>query len=252
MSPLIALAGRYGAPSRVSRDAVSFAGRRYLDAILRAGGEPVVISPQPLTTEDAKAMMQRFDGLVLMGGADVNPALYGQTAGPHIYGVQPEQDTFETSLLNAALKLDLPVLAVCRGMQLANVVLGGSLVQHLGELANASDLLAHAPKQFPVGEEFALHQVNIEAGSKMAQALGATQINGASFHHQGIDRLADDLIAVGYAPDGILEAVEHRTKWLLGMQWHPEDTAATDSAQQNLYNAFVRRSRELLAAKATI
>ena len=164
MSPLIALAGRYGAPSRVSRDAVAFAGRRYLDAILRARGEPVVIAPQPLTTEDAEAMMRRFNGLVLMGGADVNPALYGQAAGPHIYGVQPEQDTFETSLLNAALKLDLPVLAVCRGMQLANVVLGGSLVQHLGELANASDLLAHSPKQFPVGEEFALHQVNIEAG----------------------------------------------------------------------------------------
>jgi putative glutamine amidotransferase len=252
MSPLIALAGRYGAPSRVSRDAVAFAGRRYLDAILRAGGEPVVISPQPLTTHDAEAMMRRFNGLVLMGGADVNPSLYGQTAGPHIYGVQPEQDSFEISLLNAALNLDLPVLAVCRGMQLANVVLGGSLVQHLGELANASDLLAHAPKQFPVGEEFALHQVNIEPGSKMALALGATQIKGASFHHQGIAELASDLIAVGHAPDGILEAVEHRTKWLLGMQWHPEDTAATDSLQQNLYNAFVKRARELLAAEATI
>ena len=86
MSPLIALAGRYGAHSRVSRDAVAFAGRRYLDAILRAGGEPVVISPQPLKTKDAEAMMQRFDGLVLMGGADVNPILYGQVAGVHVYG----------------------------------------------------------------------------------------------------------------------------------------------------------------------
>ena len=86
MSPLIALAGRYGAPSRVSRDAVAFAGRRYLDAILRARGEPVVISPQPLKTKDAEAMMQRFDGLVLMGGADVNPILYGQVAGVHVYG----------------------------------------------------------------------------------------------------------------------------------------------------------------------
>lgn len=249
MSPLIAIAGRYGAPSRVSRDAVSFAGRRYLDAILRAGGEPVVIPPQPLTNQDAEAMMRRFNGLLLMGGADVNPALYGQVAGPHIYGVQPEQDTFESALLVAAMNLDLPVLAVCRGMQLTNVVLGGSLVQHLGELDNANELLAHAPKQFPVGEEFALHQINIEAGSKMAAALGATQINGASFHHQGILKLADELVGVGQAPDGILEAVEHRTKWLLGMQWHPEDTAATDSVQQNLYNAFVRRASELLAAE---
>ena len=249
MSPLIALAGRYGAPSRVSRDAVAFAGRRYLDAILRAGGEPVVISPQPLKTKDPEAMMQRFDGLVLMGGADVNPALYGQTAGIHIYGVQPEQDAFESALLNASLNADIPVLAICRGMQLANVVLGGSLVQHLGELANASKLLDHAPKQFPVGEEFALHRIDIEPNSQMASALGATQINGASFHHQGIDRLASDLIAVGYAPDGILEAVEHRTKWLLGMQWHPEDTAATDSVQQSLYNAFIQRARLSLSRR---
>ncbi len=249
MSPLIALAGRYGAPSRVSRDAVAFAGRRYLDAILRAGGEPVVISPQPLMVEDARAMMQRFDGLVLMGGADVNPALYGQTAGIHIYGVQPEQDAFESALLNASLNADIPVLAICRGMQLANVVLGGSLVQHLGELANASKLLDHAPKQFPVGEEFALHRIDIEPNSQMASALGATQINGASFHHQGIDRLARDLVAVGYAPDGILEAVEHRTKWLLGMQWHPEDTAATDSVQQSLYNAFIQRARLSLSRR---
>jgi putative glutamine amidotransferase len=233
----------------VSRDAVAFAGRRYLDAILRAGGEPVVISPQPLMVEDARAMMQRFDGLVLMGGADVNPALYGQTAGIHIYGVQPEQDAFESALLNASLNADIPVLAICRGMQLANVVLGGSLVQHLGELANANELLAHAPQQFPVGEEFALHRIDIEPNSQMASALGATQINGASFHHQGIDRLARDLVAVGYAPDGILEAVEHRTKWLLGMQWHPEDTAATDSVQQSLYNAFVQRARLSLSRR---
>ena len=138
MSPLIALAGRYGAPSRVSRDAVAFAGRRYLDAILRAGGEPVVISPQPLMVEDARAMMQRFDGLVLMGGADVNPALYGQTAGIHIYGVQPEQDAFESALLNASLNADIPVLAICRGMQLANVVRWFSILANLLMRANFS------------------------------------------------------------------------------------------------------------------
>ncbi len=120
-------------------------------------------------------------------------------------------------------------------------------MQHLGELANANELLAHAPKQFPVGEEFALHEVNIENGTRMADAIGATKVNGASFHHQGILKLADDLVAVGHAPDGILEAVEHRTKWLLGMQWHPEDTAATDPLQQNLYNAFVKAALQSLS-----
>ncbi len=83
----------------------------------------------------------------------------------------------------------------------------------------------------------------------MADAIGAAKINGASFHHQGILKLADDLVAVGRAPDGILEAVEHRTKWLLGMQWHPEDTAATDSVQQSLYNAFIQRARLSLSRR---
>jgi putative glutamine amidotransferase len=243
MTPLVALAGRHGAPSRVSRDAVAFAGRRYLSAILRAGGEPVIVSPQPLSESDARDMMRRFDGLVLMGGADVDPRRYGEVPGPRVYGVQPEQDAFEASLLGAALAEDRPVLAVCRGMQLANVVLGGSLVQHLGDLPEAANLLRHAPAQFPVGEEYALHDVVLEADCAMARAVGTTRLEGASFHHQGIARLAADLRGVGSAPDGVLEAVEHRTKWLLGMQWHPEDTAERDPAQQRIYDAFVVRAR---------
>jgi putative glutamine amidotransferase len=244
MTPLVALAGRHGAPSRVSRDAVAFAGRRYLSAILRAGGEPVIVSPQPLSEGDARETMRRFDGLVLMGGADVDPRSYGEAPGPRTYGVQPEQDAFETALLRAALAEARPVLAVCRGMQLTNVVLGGTLVQHLGDLPMAASLLRHAPAQFPVGEEFALHEIVLESDSAMARAAGTTRLEGASFHHQGIGRLADDLRPVGTAPDGLLEAVEHRTHWLLGMQWHPEDTAERDPAQQRIYDAFVSRARE--------
>lgn len=243
VSPLIAVAGRNGAPSRVSRDSVAFAGRRYLNCILRAGGEPVVISPQQITTADAESLISRFDGLVLMGGADVNPSLYGQEAGSHIYGVLPEQDAFESALLTAALQIGVPVLAICRGMQLANVVLGGSLVQHLGDLSNADELVNHAPTSFPVGPEFVLHEVHLENGSRLAKSMGTCTVLGASFHHQGIGDLAPGLDVVGRSSDGLLEAFEHRDHWLIGVQWHPEDTAVDDPVQQNLYDAFVERAR---------
>ncbi|MHB1090337.1 MAG: gamma-glutamyl-gamma-aminobutyrate hydrolase family protein [Ilumatobacteraceae bacterium] len=245
MSPLIAIAGRNGASSRVSRDSVAFAGRRYLNCILRAGGEPVVISPQQITADDAESLIVRFDGLVLMGGADVNPVLYGQQAGPHVYGVLPEQDAFESALFHAALRVDMPILAVCRGMQLANVALGGTLVQHLGDLTNAAELVDHAPTNFPVGAEFVLHEVRLDESSKIAQSMGTCVIQGASFHHQGIGDLASGLDIVGRSSDGLLEAFEHRDHWLIGVQWHPEDTAADDPAQQGLYDAFVERARSL-------
>ena len=245
VSPLIAVAGRNGAPSRVSRDSVAFAGRRYLNCILQAGGEPVVISPQQITDDDAKSLIARFDGLVLMGGADVSPSLYGQESGSHIYGVLPEQDAFESALFRAALDIDVPILAVCRGMQLANVALGGTLVQHLGDLTNAAELVDHAPTNFPVGAEFVLHEVRLNEGSRIAQSMGTCTIQGASFHHQGIGELAPGLDIVGRSSDGLLEAFEHRDHWLIGVQWHPEDTAVDDPAQQCLYDAFVGRARLL-------
>lgn len=243
VSPLIAIAGRNGAPSRVSRDSVAFAGRRYLNCILQAGGEPVVISPQQITDDDAESLIVRFDGLVLMGGADVNPALYGQQAGPHVYGVLPEQDAFESSLFRAALRVEMPILAVCRGMQLANVALGGTLVQHLGDLTNAAELVDHAPTSFPVGAEFVLHEIRLREGSCIAQSMGTCTVQGASFHHQGIGDLAPGLEIVGRSSDGLLEAFEHPDHWLIGVQWHPEDTAVDDPAQQGLYDAFVERAR---------
>jgi putative glutamine amidotransferase len=247
--PLIAIAGRQGAPSRVSRDAVCFAGRRYLDCVLRAGGEPVVITPQHITDDEADELINRFDGLVLMGGGDVDPARYGQEPGPHVYGVLPEQDYFEMTLLRAALAANLPVLAVCRGMQLANVMLGGTLVQDLSELPNAGQLVDHKPTGFPVGAEYTLHEVTVDAGSRLGTALGNTTIQAASFHHQGIGRLADGCRPVGWAPDGVLEAFEHEERWLIGVQWHPEDTAADDPLQQRLYDAFVAQARSRISAR---
>jgi putative glutamine amidotransferase len=237
----IAIAGRIAAAGRVSRSAISFAGRRYLDAVLRAGGEPITLAPREMRHDEAVALLERFDGLVLMGGSDVDPHLYGQHREAHVYGVVPEQDHFEMALVHAALELGQPVLAVCRGIQLVNVALGGTLIQHIGDLP---DHIEHAPGRFPAGQDHVLHEVTLEKDSLIADAIGAIDIVGASFHHQGIDQVAPGLRVSGRSPDGLIEALEHESRWLLGVQWHPEDTASTDWHQQSLYDAFVQQAAE--------
>ncbi len=237
--PLIAIAGRVAAAGRVSRSAISFAGRVYLDAVLRAGGEPVTLSPRELRLDDAVTLLDRFHGLVLMGGADVDPHLYGQQRQPHVYGVNPEQDQFEMALVHAALVSKIPTLAVCRGIQLVNVALGGTLIQHIGETG-----VQHAPEKFPAGQDFALHDVSIVKGSKLASAMGTTKSRVASFHHQGLDEIAKGLKITASSSDGLVEGLEHTGmgQWLVGVQWHPEDTAATDPHQQSLYDELVKRA----------
>jgi len=239
--PLIAVAGRLAAAGRVSRSEISFAGRVYLDAVLRAGGEPLTLSPRELRHDEAISLLSGFKGLVLMGGSDVDPHLYGQHRQPHVYGVNPVQDHFEMALVHAAIELKLPTLAICRGIQLVNVALGGTLVQHIGDIPG---VIAHAPEKFPTGQDYVLHDVTVTPRTKLAQALGATAVRVASFHHQGLDVVAPNLKVVALSEDGLVEGLEHTGsgQWLIGVQWHPEDTASTDSHQQSLYDALIHRS----------
>ena len=140
---------------------------------------------------------------------------------PHVYGVNPEQDRFETALVHAALELRIPTLAVCRGIQIVNVALGGTLIQHIGATS-----VQHAPDKFPAGQDFVLHDVSIVDGSKLSAALGATRARVASFHHQGLDEIGRNLKVCATSADGLVEGLEHTGsgQWLLGVQWHPEDT----------------------------
>jgi putative glutamine amidotransferase len=240
--PPIAIAGRVAAAGRVSRSAISFAGRVYLDAVLRAGGEPLTLSPRELRHDEALQLLKGFKALVLMGGADVDPHLYGQQRQPHVYGVNPEQDHFEMALVHAAIEMKLPTLAVCRGIQLVNVALGGTLIQHIGDIPG---VVQHAPGKFPAGQDYALHDVDISPRTKLSKAVGATKVNVASFHHQGIDVVGKGLKVVARSADGLVEGLEHtgRDQWLIGVQWHPEDTASTDPCQQNLYDALITAAR---------
>jgi putative glutamine amidotransferase len=240
MKPLIAVAGRIGARGKLSRDAVAFAGRRCLDAILRAGGEPAVLAPQPFEAGEAAALLRRFDGLLLMGGSDVNPARYHEQPHERVYAINDENDEFETTLARASLQLELPTLALCRGMQVINVALGGSLIQHLGDI---DGLIDHGP---PGGAspEGVPHLVQVAAGSHLAKAFDTdSPVIGNSYHHQAINRLGDQLTVVATTADGTIESVEYERGWVVGVQWHPEDTAMEDPIQQRLFDAFVEQAR---------
>jgi len=240
VKPLIAVPGRLGAAGKLSRNAVAFASRPYLDCVLRAGGEPVVLSARPLNAHEARGLLRRFDGLVLMGGSDVNPVRYGQEAHPRTYGINDENDEFEFVLAAEAVELELPTLAVCRGMQVLNVALGGSLHQHVPDLGEVID---HFPAGFPAPPEGILHQIAIGPGTRLAKALGgAEEITGLSYHHQAVADPASGFSVVATAADGVIEAMEHDVGWTIGVQWHPEDTAGADPVQQRLYDSFVEQS----------
>ena len=173
-------------------------------------------------------------GLVLPGGGDIDPALYGQEPHPQTHAVSRHRDAFEANLLEAALERDLPVLAICRGMQLLNVVLGGTLEQHLADRAGRLDHYRDRPRA-----EHA-HGVNIEPGSLLEEIFGATRIQVNSHHHQGLERVASTLEQVAWSEDGVLEGVVARNQtWTVGVQWHPEVMAPVEARQARIFEAFV-------------
>jgi putative glutamine amidotransferase len=204
----------------------------YLEALQRAGADGAVLMPEALDPESASARLQRFDGLLLVGGGDVDPARYGQEARPEVANVNPARDSFEIPLVQAAIDRALPTLAICRGAQVLNVALGGTLHQHIGD---REGLLAHRKPE----SEGLMHAVRVQPGSRVAKAMEAERCDTFSHHHQAIDRLGDSLVPVAWADDGILEGVEREEGWVVGLQWHAEATAAADPLQQAIFDAFV-------------
>ena len=186
----------------------------YADAVATAGGEPVLLPTGAVSAE----VVGRLDGLIIAGGADVDPARYGQTAGPHTAVIRPERDESELLALEAALDRDLPLLAICRGMQLLNVALGGDLVQHLPDVENAA---VHDPGP----GAYQRREVRTAAGSELHRLLGATAPIDCH-HHQALGRVAPELTASAWAEDGVVEGVEAADRrFCLGVQWHPEEGA---------------------------
>ncbi len=238
MTPLVAVIGR-----RMGRNVdkwphpfATVSTRGYLDAVARAGARPVVVDP----VGEPGDLLARVDALVLTGGPDVDPGVYGQLPHPKTYGVDTGVDDFELPLTRDALARGIPTLAICRGIQVLNVALGGSLYQHI----------AHDPGTEPHGRPgepngARLHDVTVDPDSRLAAVMETTTVTASCHHHQAIDKVGDGLHVVARAADGIVEALEldHPEQWLLAVQWHPEDTAATDPAQQHLFDALVAQTR---------
>jgi len=206
----------------------------YLDAVRRAGAEPVVVDPQPWTRAEADALLARVDALVLTGGPDVAPARYGEAPHPSTYGLDDDADAGEIELALAAVERDVPTLAICRGIQVLNVALGGSLHQHIVDDPGV------APHGRPgeAGGQYE-HDVTIEGGTLLAKVLGTERARCACHHHQAVARLGTGLRVTARAADGIVEGLELDGSPLLAVQWHPEDTAAADPAQQRLFDWLV-------------
>ncbi|MBL8859604.1 MAG: gamma-glutamyl-gamma-aminobutyrate hydrolase family protein [Planctomycetes bacterium] len=203
---------------------------KYVESVRRAGGYPVLLPPGETNPEEC---LEFLDGIILSGGADVDPALYRGKQHPEVYGVDKARDACEIALVKAIFERKTPTLCICRGMQILNVALGGSLIEHLPDEIGPE--IAHKD-----GDKFQTHAVDITPASRLARIVDAEHISTASMHHQALRKLAPGLTVVAQSKDGVIEAVEHADhEDLIAVQWHPEHTAAEDERQQALFNWLV-------------
>lgn len=227
--PLIAIPARFSATTSALRYAAEVNARALIAAVWRAGGEPVSIHPADAAEADVAARLARFDGVLLPGGGDLAPHRYGAT-GTHdaVYDVDDLQDAFDLEVARRALDLGLPLLAVCRGLQVVNVALGGTLEQDMG-----------GPER---EHRNVVHPVVIQRGTLLEQATGAEKLAASCYHHQRVHRIGTGLTVTARAADGTVEGLElpGHAGWFTAVQWHPEDTAHQDPVQQGLFDALVQ------------
>ena len=208
----------------------------YVSCVRSAGGIPVLIPPGEPGAED---LLDHVHGLILAGGGDLDPALYGGQASDKIYMVDAERDQSELALARAIMDQRFPCLAICRGIQVVNVAAGGTLVEHLPD-AVGETILHRAPPREPVE-----HAVTIRDDARLAAIIGQNQIRVASWHHQAIQDPGPGLKVVAQAPDNTIEAVEMPDHpGLIAVQWHPELTAAQDPLQQKLFENLIHTAQK--------
>lgn len=230
-TPLVAIPARFSASASAHRYAALSTARTLSEGVLRAGGEPLTVHPWApdgvVAADEIEDRLGFADAVLLPGGGDVSPALYGEHVDSDaVYDVDQEQDAFDLAVARWALERGVPLLAVCRGWQLVNVALGGDLEQHMAR-----------PHQHVV------HTVDVEPDTLLADAVGE-QVTASCFHHQRVRRLGSGLQAAAYAVDGTVEGavLPGARGWFLAVQWHPEDTVTTDRAQLGLFRALVEAS----------
>ena len=216
---------------------VNISQRTYSTRVADAGGLPLLLAADDSITDSPEQLLDLLDGLVVSGGADIDPAIYGAEPDPRTSGVRADRDRFEIALVRGALDRDLPVVGICRGMQLLNVARGGTLDQHLAD----TDTHLHTPGQFSD------HEVRLEPESLAARAVGAERFSVRSHHHQGVGELGEGVVASGWAePGGTVEAIEiPDCGWALGVLWHTEEDRPSP-----VLAALTEAARELAEVKA--
>lgn len=208
---------------------------QYFDAIRRAGAIPLMVDPAPSESPyDLDRLLARVDALVLTGGPDVDPSCYGQSPNEHTYGVDRGADDFEITMVRLAMERRTRTLAICRGTQILNVAFGGTLYQHIPDDPGVE---AHGRPGEANGQ--LEHDVKLDAGSRLREVMGVDVARASCHHHQAVADVGPDVQVVARAADGIVEALELPGLPLLAVQWHPEDTAGADPAQQRLFDWLV-------------
>ena len=206
--------------------------KEYVDSVKRAGGVPLLI---PANGDDGEALWPLMDGIIVTGGTDVSPIHYqGEVNNGSVQAVDSERDTTEIEMIRRAIaRKDIPVLCICRGMQVLNVALGGTLHAHIPDIRDPD---IHRD----VDGGWILHQCIVQPGSELIRIMGADQVSTYSGHHQAVDRIGVGLEVAALAPDGIVEAlVAQKHPWLIGVQWHPEKSTENDPTQQRLFDELV-------------
>lgn len=237
--PLVVIPARFSASASALRYRAEVSAAKLIEAVYAAGGEPLVLHPEVpdgIEDHDLDALVRdriwMADGVLLPGGGDLAAHWAGQDAHETQYDVDETQDAFDLSLARVAVEGRIPLLAICRGTQVVNVARGGDLVQDMTETLGAD-------------HRHLVHDIEVLEGSPLRQVVPADRMTISCYHHQGLGALGESLRASAYAEDGTIEAValDDHAGWYLGVQWHPEDTAATDLQQAGVFESFISAIR---------
>lgn len=243
--PVVVVPARFSASASALRYRAEVTAAKLVQAVYDAGAEPLVVHPEvpegSTAAELDELVRQRLwmaEGVLLPGGGDLAPGWAGQADHVTQYDVDETQDAFDLALARVALEDRVPVLAVCRGTQVVNVARGGDLVQDISETVGAD-------------HRHRVHDIDVPEGSALADVVGSAPLTISCYHHQGLGRLGSGLRPTAWADDGTIEAValDEHEGWFLGVQWHPEDSAATDQRQAAVFAAFVAAVRRRSPAR---
>ena len=214
--------------------------RTYVDATIRAGGVPVIIPPE-LTEKGWKLLYEKLDGIIFSGGADVDPEIFNGEAHLMVYGIDHERDSLEIPLILHTIEDKKPFFAICRGFQVLNVALGGTLYTHISD--QLEDSLRHdTPSEEP--RNSLAHEIKVEEGSRLAEILGTPILKVNSWHHQGVKNIPPQLKITAHASDGLVEAMELPDHpFAIAVQWHPE-WMPDDEAMNALFTSFIEASKK--------